>query len=229
MHRHKGQEVPPPHVPQPVSSRVRIDLLARRWPVAVALLASAVVFHPLGRGLVFGGHLSWMPPFKELALQSDTGALSDIEVVMLPFLCHAKREWAAGRVPLWNPYGGLGVPFLANQQSAVLHPVTLLGLILPWRYTLTVIVLFRWSLAFVGSFVLARRVGCGREGAAIAAVAYSLCGSIVVWIGYPVGGVFAHVPLLLSLASRPIGSGCLLVMVLLSSLLTGHFEYLPIV
>ena len=35
------------------------------------------------------------------------------------FLTDAVRE---GRVPLWNPYIGLGRPFLADTQNAVFYP-----------------------------------------------------------------------------------------------------------
>src|SRR5262245_13766677 len=36
------------------------------------------------------------------------------------------QEWRAGRIPLWNPYDGLGVPVLADSTSSVLYPGKLL-------------------------------------------------------------------------------------------------------
>ncbi len=44
-----------------------------------------------------------------------------------------------GRLPLWNPYSGVGVPLLANLQSAIFYPLNILYLLPIHFYTL-------WSL-----------------------------------------------------------------------------------
>ena len=204
------------------------------WALPVALLAGLSIFHPLLFGRVMGGHVCGSPPFQDLARASDTKLLGDIEVVMLPFLAHTQREFAAGRVPLWNPWAGCGAPFLANQQSAVLHPVTWLAALFPWRWALTILALFRWGVAFTGAWMLAGRLGLTFEGRGAAAAAFSLSGSIIGWIGYPVGAVLAHIPLLLALGwdcGRRSGHRQLLALTggLASSILVGHLEFLPIV
>src|SRR5690242_7750069 len=45
--------------------------------------------------------------------------LSDLAVQMEPWLLYNKSELSQGRIPLWNPYDGGGVPHLANGQAAV--------------------------------------------------------------------------------------------------------------
>src|ERR1035438_3547620 len=73
------------------------------------------------------------------------------------FLADAMRE---GRVPLWNPYIGLGRPFLADTQSAVFYPPIYLiclgqelgGLLLVWLHCL---------LAVFGMRGLARALQAG--------------------------------------------------------------------
>jgi hypothetical protein len=40
-----------------------------------------------------------------------------------PYWAYRNAALSAGRVPLWNPYLFLGVPFLANPQAAVLYPL----------------------------------------------------------------------------------------------------------
>ena len=40
-----------------------------------------------------------------------------------PYWAYRSAALSAGRLPLWNPYLFLGVPFLANPQAAVLYPL----------------------------------------------------------------------------------------------------------
>jgi hypothetical protein len=40
-----------------------------------------------------------------------------------PYWAYRSTTLSAGRLPLWNPYLFLGVPFLANPQAAVLYPL----------------------------------------------------------------------------------------------------------
>jgi hypothetical protein len=40
-----------------------------------------------------------------------------------PYWAYRSTALSAGRLPLWNPYLFLGVPFLANPQAAVLYPL----------------------------------------------------------------------------------------------------------
>lgn len=52
-----------------------------------------------------------------------------------PLFEFTQQEWAAGRVPLWNPYDDAGQPLFANPTSSVLYPGKLLFLLplsFPW-------------------------------------------------------------------------------------------------
>ena len=48
------------------------------------------------------------------------------------------KKWSP-QIPLWNPYQQLGVPFLANGQSAVFYPTTWLHVMMrpEWAWTLS--------------------------------------------------------------------------------------------
>ena len=175
-----------------------------------------------------------LAPFGPNSRLDRTPALSDIECFVLPNLSLAADELARGRIPLWNPYAGTGAPCLANEQSAVLHPFTLAGMCLPWRSSLTLIAVMRWLLAYLGVFVLARDLGLPAFACSFAAASHTLAGVTVVWMGYPVGAVFAHVPVLLWLARRHArgagwGRAAALTAVLASTILSGHVEYLLVV
>jgi hypothetical protein len=80
------------------------------WPdlgMAVALLALAVIF------------------FWKIALTNLILAGVDVFTYFTPFKAYAAKVLRAGRLPLWNPYLFMGVPFLANIQTAVLYPLNL--------------------------------------------------------------------------------------------------------
>ena len=81
-----------------------------RWPdlgVAVALLALAVIF------------------FWKIALTNLILVGVDVFTYFTPFKAYAAEALRAGHLPLWNPYLFMGVPFLANIQTAVLYPLNL--------------------------------------------------------------------------------------------------------
>ncbi|MFN7975823.1 MAG: hypothetical protein U0166_26385 [Acidobacteriota bacterium] len=201
-------------------------------PILATVGVALALFHPALNGKVLGGHVSGTPPYEAAPPPGANRLLIDVETVIQPFLCHVTRSLRAGEIPLWNPYSGCGAPFLANEQSAVLHPFTVLGTFVPWRYALLVICFLRWATAFGGTVLLARQLGIPGAGALVAAASFSLSGCIVTYLPFPVGGVLAHLPLVLALALRAagrpsMGASLALAGALVSSVLAGHFEYLP--
>ena len=76
----------------------------------------------------------------------------------LHFLCDAASE---GRVPLWNPYIGLGRPFLADVQNAVFYPPIYLAC-LGEGTGIFLLVWLHCALAVFGMRGLARGLGVGR-------------------------------------------------------------------
>lgn len=79
-----------------------------------------------------------------------------------------------GRLPFWNPYVLGGVPHLANPQTALLYPATLLCSFFPVAGALTVDQLLHLLWAGLGAFLLARSNGLERGGCAALASAYAL-------------------------------------------------------
>jgi len=79
-----------------------------------------------------------------------------------------------GRLPFWNPYIFGGTPLLANPQSAVFYPVSLLGFFFP------LVLAFSWDYAFhllwaaLGVWLLARACRLPRPAALALCVFYAL-------------------------------------------------------
>ena len=74
----------------------------------------------LAAGLLAGGVLL---VYWRLLLTNRVMATGDFLTYFIPYRDYANSALRAGHLPFWNPYLFLGVPFLANPQSAVLYPL----------------------------------------------------------------------------------------------------------
>jgi hypothetical protein len=104
--------------------------------------------------------------------------------ITIPRLMFAVGELRQGRIPLWNEYSFCGTPLLADSNTLVLHPGTLLYFALPpiWAYTATLIILY--AVLIVGCWLYFRELGLGIAGSLVATVAYALSGQVVFWLLY---------------------------------------------
>lgn len=159
------------------------------------------------RGMVLSSDIKsvrfpWAPYLPHATLQAP--ALSDPVWQFVPWLELARRELAAGRLPLWNPHQDGGVPLLGNAQSALLTPldwpVLLLGAARGWNLSL----LSRLLLAAAGAFLLLRDLGRSRGASGLGAVVFSLSGAFVAWLEHPLALTAAPAPLLLLFARRAV-------------------------
>ena len=91
------------------------------------------------------------------------------------------RQWLhdtvrAGRPPWWNPWTGLGRPFLADPQTAVAYPPTWLFIALPPTVAYAACLWLHYSLAVWGTYRLCRALGLARLAALFGGVAFAFCG-----------------------------------------------------
>src|SRR5262245_41622533 len=101
-------------------------------------------------------------------------AIRDAGHFYYPLFAWCCREWAAGSVPLWNPYENCGLPVLADTTSSVFYPGKLLFL-LPVDFALRykTYIILHVVLAAAGSYGLARAWKASPYAAALAAIAYT--------------------------------------------------------
>lgn len=129
------------------------------WPA----VAAGGALLPLAAVLASGRTLIWR----------DTGRLfGPVRVLVV----EALRE---GRLPLWNPHEGLGVPILAQLMHGVLHPVSLLAAALAPRAGMDLLVVAHVLLAALGAAWLAREMGAPPPAAAAGGLAYGLSGYVL--------------------------------------------------
>ena len=88
----------------------------------------------------------------------------------------------AGEFPLWNPYSGLGEPFLANYQQAVFSPFRWIFYFLPVRMIAVPMILWELVLAGLGGWFLGRRLQLSDPAAFVCGAGYMLCGYLVQYL-----------------------------------------------
>ena len=99
----------------------------------------------------------------------------------LPAYEYEARRLAAGALPLWNPYQGAGVPFLAALQPGALYPARLLALIGSPAEAMGWSAFAHTLLALLGTYLLCRRLGAGGAAAALGAIVFAT-GFALPWI-----------------------------------------------
>lgn len=121
--------------------------------VALAVGLTVLFWRPLwtGGGLIGGDTYSYYFPQK--AFYAD--------------------QLQSGDVPLWNPLVGHGYPVVAESQTGVFYPPNLLLYrLLDVNSAYNASHLLHYVLAFLATWLLARRMGLGAPGAALCAIVF---------------------------------------------------------
>ena len=133
-----------------------------RWSdlgMVVALLALTVIF------------------FWKIALTNLILAGVDVFTYFTPFKAYAAEALRAGRLPLWNPYLFMGVPFLANIQTAVLYPLNLPLIWLSPPKMVAYSIVIHVFLAGLFAYLYGRlSLGLSPFGALVTAMVFALSG-----------------------------------------------------
>jgi hypothetical protein len=115
-----------------------------------------------------------------------------------PLYQRVQQEWAAGRLPLWEPEENGGVPLLGNPTAAVLYPGKLIYTFAPtYAWGARLYILAHVGLAIASSFLLGRTLGLSRTASTLAALSYGF--------GVPVLFQYCNVIFLVGAAWLPIG------------------------
>ncbi len=112
----------------------------------------------------------------DVLLAGQTFYLRDVIFDALPWRRFASGVLAQGELPLWNPHGRCGQPFLANPQSAVLYPPHLLFVLLPVKWALELNLLGHLLLGGISMAALLRRFGLHHAATAFGGIVWALGG-----------------------------------------------------
>ncbi len=108
-----------------------------------------------------------------------------------------------GQVPLWNPYNFSGSPLLANIQSAVLYPLTVVYLFLPQVVAWSLLVFLQPFLSCIFTYLFCRKIGMNTTAAIFSSVSFSFSLFLSVFLEYnTIGQVVMWLPLALFFFER---------------------------
>lgn len=127
-----------------------------------------------GRRLVLAAALLvWLSLALPLALGWETLYFRDVFNHHLPAKSFGVPQLAAGRIPAINPTCGVGQPYRGDPGMLAFYPGNVLYLALPFWSAFNLHYLLHWLLAFGTFWALARRLGLGSAGSALAALTWA--------------------------------------------------------
>lgn len=176
-----------------------------------------------------GGLAYWVYPWKALnrePVRANTGIAFQ---ELIAWTETAREIVKSGEVPLWNRRLGSGTPLLSDQQHAIAHPFTLLGLYLPIGKAWTLSVALRLFFSLFFFFVFLRNHDVHEGAAFFGAIAYGFSVFHIVTLLMTLGLTMMMLPMTLAatdeLMRRPRGrSFALVIAALAMTVLGGHPE-----
>ena len=100
----------------------------------------------------------------------------DYGLFTYPVAYYAHESFWHGEAPLWNPLNNCGVPFLAQWNTSVCYPLSLIYMLFPLPWSLNYFCLGHLILAGAGMYLLAYRWTQNRLAASIAGLVFALNG-----------------------------------------------------
>ena len=179
----------------PLRRRTALLLAAAPLLFTGRALLTADVYGPID--ILYNGY-----PFgslrEALAVPPDrTPTLGDVVYQMIPWRAAVREAIFDGRWPLWNPHTLVGEPLAGVAMPAVLHPGTLIGLLLPLPQAWTFDMTLRLLIAMLSAFLFLREIGCRARPSVFGALAFGFSNWMVFHLGVPPAAAAAPLPLFL--------------------------------
>src|SRR5438093_12958602 len=111
--------------------------------------------------------------FPDVVLGARTFIFRDYGLFGYPVAFYHRESFWRGEVPLWNPLSDCGLPFLAQWNTLVLYPGSIIYLLFPISWSLGIYCLGHLFLAGMGMYLLAQRWTGNRLVAAVAGFAFT--------------------------------------------------------
>jgi hypothetical protein len=187
----------------------------RELALAAAVLALAVaatLWRPIAHVRTHTlGSWDYLAQSSSLTRVGERGTYANAQLTdpvrqMLPWSRYAAEEVRSGRVPLWNPLDGCGVPLFANYQSGLLSVFNLPFYVLPLKAAALASAALKLVVAGLAAFAFLRALERSFAASLFGACAYALAGFHLVCIQHPHVGVMALFPAALYCAERALRS-----------------------
>lgn len=123
--------------------------------------------------------------FPGVMVGRDAFFFRDFAIFSYPLAAYHKYSFWQGELPLWNPYNDCGLPFLAQWNTMVFYPLSLIYLLLPLSWSVSLFCLFHWWLGGLGMYLLARCWTGNRPAGAMAGFAFLFNGVVLSCLKWP--------------------------------------------
>ncbi|MDA8033691.1 MAG: YfhO family protein, partial [Actinomycetota bacterium] len=162
-------------------------------PPLVLLVVAAAVY--LGPALAHGSALGPYDILSTSGLTAHANATvhnwigSDELEEFIAWQNLAWQQVHGGHLPLWNPYGLMGLPLAFDFQSAPFSLPVVVSYLFPLSVAHDAAIVSRLVIGGSGAYVLGRVLGLGRWPSALAGVVFELSGAFTIWLGAYEAGV----------------------------------------
>jgi hypothetical protein len=141
--------------------------------------------------------------FPGVVLGSATFIIRDFGLFSYPVAYFHRQSLWRGELPLWNPLNNCGVPFLAQWNTITLYPLSLLYLLLPLDWSLSLFCLLHLFWGGLGMYFLAHRWTHHRLAAGLAGVIFTFNGLSLNFLMWPShAATFSWLPWVVWLTER---------------------------
>lgn len=123
--------------------------------------------------------------FPDVLLLGKSFYFRDYAFFTYPLSFYQRECFWNGELPFWNGYHNLGQPFLAQWNTMVLYPGSLIYLLLPLPWSLNFFCITHLFLGGLGMFLLARHLLNQPFAAAFAGLAYTFNGFTLNCLMFP--------------------------------------------
>ena len=149
-------------------------------------------------------------PWKAMELSAQVPYFNndtDPVLYMYPIKYITIQIMKGGSLPLWNPYILCGAPLWGNNFSCPLNPLNIVFFIFSFAKAWGIFQMLQFAMAGIFMYLLSIELGAKRLGAGIAALAYMLNTTFVIWfqtLSYL--GVFCWLPLVFYMIEKTVKS-----------------------
>lgn len=127
----------------------------------------------------------------------------DVIKELIPWKKFAVESLKRGQIPFWNPYNFSGNPLLANFQSGVFYPATILFLLLNFESAWSIYIIIAPLFASFFTYLFLRRLKLSKESSIFGGLVFAFSSYSTVWMEYGnIGHTFVWLPLLLYFSDK---------------------------
>lgn len=168
-------------------------------PIIAVFFSFFADFFILGADILFT-----IPSFGEVYKVDSPGnsLIADPVFQFEPWRIYTKERLLRAELPFINDQNALGAPFLANQQSAVFYPLSIIYYLFPAPQSLFLIYFFKLYFFVLFFYLYFRSLSVEKPIALFGSFVTPLIGFFIVWLQWPQTNVFVLLPLLLYLTEK---------------------------